>query len=151
MCCLCSSQGGRASCRPRRTLGANDSSISPIISSHCVGTSRQQHTRVAVCCTPSAACTHTPCDGRSRYIDAGTDTQGDTTYKMHEHYMFIEAEHNPEQAPVLLWSNGGEFSPRLEFVRAAVLPAPLTCRCRSRTGGVLVFRVVRGAGAVHAG
>lgn len=63
--------------------------------------------------------------GRSRYIDAGTDTQGDTTYKMHEHYMFIEAEHNPEQAPVFLWSNGGKHLnlPRRTCAPAAVLPA----------------------------
>ena len=33
------------------------------------------------------------------YIDAGTGTENGTTYQMHEHYMFIEAEHNPETAP----------------------------------------------------
>lgn len=33
------------------------------------------------------------------YIDAGVDTQNGTTYQMHEHYMFIEAENNPETAP----------------------------------------------------
>jgi carboxypeptidase C (cathepsin A) len=48
-----------------------------------------------------------PSKAYAGYIDAGTDTQDGTTYKMHEHYMFIEAEHNPEEAPVLLWSNGG--------------------------------------------
>jgi hypothetical protein len=67
--------------------------------------------------------------GRSRYIDAGTDTQGDITYKMHEHYMFIEAEHNPEQAPVLLWSNGG-----------VKLPPAGVCSCCTAAGTCVMCR-----------
>ena len=48
-----------------------------------------------------------PSKAYAGYIDAGSDTQNGTTYQMHEHYMFIEAESDPATAPVLLWTNGG--------------------------------------------
>ena len=35
------------------------------------------------------------------------DEQDGTTYKMHEHYMFIESENDPKNDPVLMWTNGG--------------------------------------------
>lgn len=43
----------------------------------------------------------------SGYLPAGEVYQNGTHYSSFEHYMFIEAETDPENAPVVVWTNGG--------------------------------------------
>ena len=43
----------------------------------------------------------------SGLVDAGTKTEGNSTYKLHEHYFLVESEGDPLKDPLVIWTNGG--------------------------------------------
>lgn len=40
-------------------------------------------------------------------VDAGTKTEGNSTYHLHEHYFLVESEGDPLKDPLVIWTNGG--------------------------------------------
>lgn len=76
----------------------------------------------------------------SGLIDAGSEGG----YTMHEHYVYIEAESQPETAPIVLWTNGGPGASSLFGLFVELGPfymddASLTTDDYNRTGVPTLF------------
>lgn len=41
------------------------------------------------------------------YIPCGSSEEDGVTHDMFEHYMFIESENDPQNDPLVVWTNGG--------------------------------------------